>query len=103
MIINIPIQIEERILEEKVQKDLDDKLTEALYRHVEKSLISNSGYIYYDRGISEQKRINDGMSALIRNRIDSYFENHLDTIIDLSAERLEERLCKRKKIKEVAE
>ena len=102
MIINIPIQIDERILEEKAQKDFDDKITEAVYRHIEKAIMQKNGFMYYDRGTSDQKKIEDGMHILVRDRIDVYFEKHLDEIIDIAAERLEERLIRRKKFKEVA-
>ena len=97
MIINIPINLDEHILEGKIQEDFDKKFEEVIMRKFVEVLNKEAGYSY-----TVQNRKEDGMKNLVKDRIDEYIDEHSDEIIDVAVKRLADRLANRKKIKEVA-
>lgn len=93
MIINIPINIDEKIFEEKVQKEYDEVLTKKLTEIIEKTLIEMAGY-------SWRNDAKDGMAKLINNKVDKYMKDYKDEIIAQAADILAKRVQRTKKAKE---
>ena len=95
MIINIPINLDEHIFEEKVQSEYDEIIKNTLISKIENVLKES------DQSWGAYKDPNRGLEHIIYNRIDEWIDEHSDEIIDAAVKRLEERLARRKKIKEV--
>lgn len=96
MIINIPINLDEHIFEEKVQSEYDEIIKNTLIAKIENVLKES------DQSWGAYKDSKRGLEHIIYNRIDEYIDEHSDEIVDAATKRLEERLARRKKIKEVA-
>lgn len=96
MVINIPITIDEGIMESQIQKDFDKKLTDAINELMINAIRSKFGYY-------RNKTPEEGMREIICEQVDEYLDEHRKEILDETAKRLEERLRRTKKIKEVSE
>ena len=96
MIINIPINIDEHIFEEKVQKDYDRIFTQELIKYIE-DYISSQGPYY------RNNTVRDGMRELVNNKIDEYMKEYKDEIVDKAADILAKRVQRTKKSKELLE
>lgn len=94
MIINIPIHIEDGVIEGMVAKDYEEKVTQAIYKEIERALIAEDTSYY-------NKTAQKGMVSIIEKRIDDILDDNRKEIIDAAADRLAERLRRTKKIKEV--
>ena len=93
MIINIPINVDEKIFEEKVQREYDQILEKKLIEIVEKTLIEASGR-------SWRANCNDGMYEIIKDKVDNYIKEYKDEIIAQAADILAKRVQRTKKAKE---
>ena len=96
MIINIPITIDEGVMEGQIQKDFDKKLTDALNELIVNTIRTKYGYY-------RNKSAEEGMREIICEQVDDYLEKHRQEILDETAKRLEERLRRTKKVKEAVE
>lgn len=94
MIINIPLQIDEKNLEEVVARDYDDKITKEIVAQINRAIANNSPYQYGDRVLR-------GMEALVEKKLREFVDEHKDEIIDMASDKLSERLMRTKKAKEV--
>lgn len=94
MIINIPINIDEHIFEEKVQKDYEKILTNELVKMVDKYLISED-HNYYRTSDPAQ-----GIKYLVNQTIDRCVQEWKDEIVDKAADILAKRVQRTKKAKE---
>lgn len=94
MIINIPINVDEHIFEEKIQREYDAVLTKKLEEIIEKTLVEMAGY-------SWRKDAKDGMAVLIKSKVDEYMKDYKDDIINRAADILAKRVERTKKAKEV--
>ena len=95
MIINIPLQIDEKIIQNQLSVDYEAKVENYILEEVKKALLEQCGYY------SVHRTTLSGMTQLIRGEIDKYLEGMRDEIIDAAAERLSQRLSKTKKAKEL--
>lgn len=93
MIINIPINVDEKIFEEKVQREYDEILTKKLIEIIEKTLVDASGY-------SWRNNPKDGMCNIINDKVDAYMKEYKDEIIAQAADILAKRVQRTKKAKE---
>ena len=94
MIINIPINIDEHIFEEKVQKDYEKILTNELIKMVEDYLKSED-HRYYSASDPKQ-----GVRYLVNQTIDHCINKWKDEIVDKAADILAKRIQRTKKAKE---
>lgn len=97
MVINIPINLDERIFEEKVQRDYDRILEKRLMETIERTLIESAGYSYRYSYIRNPE---NGMRKLIENHLDDFMKEHKDEIIAQAADILAKRVQRTKKAKE---
>ena len=98
MIINIPLQIDDGFIEEKLTKDYEKKVTDVLADRIERALVDRAKDHNYWK--SNPTAI-DGMRYMVNDAVDKYVESHTNEIIDMAVERLEYRLKNRKAIKAV--
>lgn len=92
MIINIPISIDERVFESKIQNEYDKIIKEKIVDEVIKTL---------ERADSNWNgRAEYGMKNLINNKLDDYIKDYKEEIIDKAAKILADRVIKTKKAKE---
>ena len=94
MIINIPLQIDEKAIEDCLNVDYEKKVEEYLFKEVEQALLKRSGF--YDTSATR------GMEQIVRDAVDRYIQEWKDTIIEQASERLIDRLARTKKAKEMA-
>ena len=93
MVINIPIQVDEAIMEEVVQRDYEQRVIKLIAEHIKTALTKQStSYYAYDK-------VSDGMTNLIYERIDLFIGEHKDEIIEIAGSRLAERLARTKAAK----
>ena len=95
MIINIPINIDEHIFEEKIQRDYDKIITQEIIKTIESALCSDR------RRWNSTARPEDEMREIINNKVDLYLKEYKDEIIAQAAEILAKRVQRTKKAKEV--
>lgn len=93
MVINIPINLDEHIFEEKVQRDYDRILEKRLMETIERTLIESAGYSYI-------RNPENGMRKLIENHLDDFMKEHKDEIIAQAADILAKRVQRTNKAKE---
>lgn len=92
MIINIPINLDEHVFEERIQKDYDKIIKEKIVDEVIKTL---------ERADNNWNgRAEYGMKNLINNKLDDYIKDYKEEIIDKAAEILADRVVRTKKAKE---
>ena len=97
MIINIPLNIPEELLENTIAKDYESKITENLTNEVRKILANHDGSYYYRSGKDEKKGLEDWVSQ----KIDNYISDWKGEIIEAASDKLAERLARTKKAKEL--
>lgn len=92
MIINIPISIDEKVFEGKIQNEYDKIIKEKIFEEVIKTLeLADSSW----HGKAE-----NGMRNLINNKLDNYMKDYKDEIIEKAAQILADRVGRTKKAKE---
>ena len=94
MIINIPLQIDEKVIEKQLSVDYEKKIENYIIGEITQALLNQCGYY----GNKTETR---GMTELVKQRIDLYLENMRDDIIEAAADRLADRLARTKKAKEL--
>ena len=99
MVINIPLNIPEELLENTIAKDYEMKITENLTAEVRKIITSYDDSYYYRDG----KQFNKGLERFVSMKIDWYLDNYKDEIVAAAADRLAERLIRTKKARELLE
>ena len=87
MIINIPLNIPDEMLENTIAKDYEAKIIERLTAEVRKAICDHDAY-------RDQKR---GLDTWVGSKIDDILKEYKDEIIESAAERLAERLARSKK------
>ena len=102
MIVNIPLQIDEKIIEKNLSVDYESKVKDYILKEVEDALIQRAKDLYkYWSG--KDATTTDGIRVYIREYVDKYIQEWKDEIIETAADRLAERLAKTKKGKEILE
>lgn len=96
MIINIPLQVDEKRMEELIERDYQGKVLEAILDQVKKTLAKNAEKIHGDR-------VSDGMRVLVEEQIRDYLKEHNEEIVTAAATNLAERLARSKKGREILE
>ena len=99
MVINIPIQVDEAMIEKMVREDYKKQVGDILEKRIIDVLMKEDRQYSWQRNYDPQ----DGMRSVIERRVDDYIENHAEEVVEMAASRLEERLRRRKRIKEVGE
>ena len=90
MIINVPLQIDEKKMEEVIQKDYQGKVVEEIVKYIKTALTKHSTSYYGDRELN-------GMTELIKGEIDKFLDNHKDDIINAAGNVLAEKLARTKR------
>lgn len=90
MIINIPLQVDEKKMEEVIAKDYEQKVIAEITNYIKSALVAHSGRYYGDR-------VKDGMDSIITDRVDIFLEEHRDEIINVAGEALANRLARSKR------
>ncbi len=99
MIINIPLNIPEELLENTIAKDYESKITENLTNEVRKIIANHDDSYYYNTG----KDFHRGLERFVASRTDILLNEYKDEIIDAAAKYLGNRLLKTKRGKEILE
>lgn len=101
MVINIPIQVDEKQLEEVVKRDYEGRIFNELVRRIETVLIHEAKYSPYSYNSKDKAR--DGLKEMINEHIDIFLKDNKDEIINAASTKLAERLSRTKKAREVSE
>lgn len=96
MIINIPLQVDDEMINSVIAKDYQIKIEQNLTKQVEEAIKGKSRG-YYNRTVS------DGLFYMAEEAIDKVISEYKDEIIDKAADKLSERLARTKKAKEILE
>lgn len=96
MIINIPLQIDEKKMEEVLERDYSGKILDRIDDYI-KTTLKNRAERYYGDQVS------DGMRVVIETRVDNFLEKHADEVIDKAAKAIAEKLARSKRGKELLE
>ena len=99
MIINIPLQVDEKSMEDVLKRDYEGKILDEIMKQVRQTLIDKSD-IYY---ATKDARANRGMQRLIEDRIDLFLENHRDEVIEHASKAMADKLARTKRGKEILE
>lgn len=97
MIVNIPLQIDEKTLEQMVERDYQGKVLEEIVKIIKTTLSNHSGSYY------GSSRYVEGMEIMIEEQISEYLQKYSSEIIDKASAILAERLARSKKGKEILE
>ena len=93
MIVNIPLQIDEKVIQDQLSLDYEQKIQNYIFGEIKNALYDQCGYY--------SKNTLIGMTNIIRDQVDKYLEGMRDEIIEAAAERLADRLSRTKKAKEL--
>lgn len=91
MIINIPLNIPDEMLENTIAKDYENKISERLTAEVRKAMCDYDAY-------GDRRR---GLDTWVGNKIDDILKEYKDEIIEAAADKLAERLARTKAAKEL--
>ena len=100
MIINIPLQIDEKVIENNLSVDYETKIKDYILTEVKDALIQRA---------KERRRYSfncnatttEGIEIYIHSYVDNYIQEWKDEIIEMAAEKLAERLARTKAAKEL--
>ena len=94
MIINIPLQIDDEMINSVIAEDYQAKIEQNLTKQVE-AAIKNQSRNYYN------KTIGDGLFYMAEEAVNKVISEYKEAIIDKAADKLAERLARTKKAKEI--
>lgn len=94
MIINIPLQIDDEMINSVIATDYQTKIEQNLTKQVE-AAIKNQSRSYY------RNSVNDGLFYMAEDAVDKVISEYKDDIIEKAADKLAERISKTKKAKEI--
>lgn len=93
MIINIPLQIDDEMINSAVTKDYQRKIEENLTKLAEKSILHHSGYYHSTK--------ESGMDNLVERAVENTIDKYRDQIIEKAAIELAKRIARTKRGKEM--
>lgn len=96
MIINIPLVVDEKKMEEVLERDYSGKIIDRIEEYIKTTLKNNAERYYGDR-------VDDGMRVLIEQRIDKYLEANREEVLASAASLLAEKLARSKRGKQILE
>lgn len=96
MIINIPLVVDEKKMEEVLERDYSGKVIDRIEEYIKTTLKNNAERYYGDR-------VDDGMRVLIEERIDKYLQANKEAILERTAVLLTEKLARSKRGKQILE
>ena len=99
MLINIPIQIDEKIFNETISKEYENKVTERLYKEILEVLKSYDDTYLWNSGKDARR----GLDCIVRDRIDKILLEYKPDIIEAAGNELAKRLLRTKAAKELIE
>ena len=101
MIINIPLQIDEKVIESNLSVDYETKIKDYILNEVRETIIERARakdkYQYFSR----KPTTTEGMEVYVNHHVDHYIQEWKNEIIEVAAEKLAERLAKTKAAKEL--
>lgn len=99
MIINIPLQIDEKVIESNLSVDYETKIKDYILNEVRETIIERAKdkYKYFSR----KPTTTEGMEVYVQHYVDHYIQEWKNEIVELAAEKLAERLSKTKAAKEL--
>ena len=102
MIVNIPLHIDEKFIEQQISVDYEGKVLNYLKQEIVRT-ITDRYYSY--RNYSVQEKYEESLKKMIdnffENHIKGIIEEHKEEIIDKTAKILADRIGRTKKAKEV--
>ena len=96
MVINIPLVVDEKKMEEVLERDYSGKIIDRIEEYIQTTLRNNAERYYGDK-------VDDGMRVLIEQRIDKYLEANKKVILERAAVLLAEKLARSKRGKQILE
>lgn len=93
MIINIPLQIDDEMINSAVTKDYQRKIEDNLTKLAEKSILQHAGYYYSTK--------ESGMDKLVERAVENTIDKYRDQIIEKASLELAKRIARTKRGKEI--
>ena len=104
MLINIPLQIDEKVIESQLSIDYEAKIMDYIFKQVETILLEKSkkNRGYYAKSDATP---DEGLQIIMSRYIEKYLEARMEVIkkeiIEQTSEKLALRMTKMKKVKEM--
>lgn len=99
MVINIPINVDENLLNNSISSDLETKVNEHLYCLIDQTLIDRQKYRWGN--LSDRDKIESTLKDMIEVSVSNYIKEYKDEIIEMTSDKLADRLARTKAAKEL--
>lgn len=99
MVVNIPINVDENLLNNSISSDLEVKVNEHLYCLIDRTLIDRQKYCWGN--LSDRDKIKSTLIDMIEEAVNNYIKEYKDEIIDRASDKLADRLARTKAAKEL--
>ena len=96
MIINIPLQLDEAIMEGQISKEYEKKVKDIIATRIEELLAEN----YRGWNESQASKAKNGLALMVRANIDEFLNSNRDVIVEAASKELSEKLWRTKRVKE---
>ena len=99
MIINIPLQIDDAIIQGQISKDYENKVKEIIAVRIEEILAEQYRGGYW--GETKASKAKKGLAQLVEARNNEFLNSNRDVIVQSASKELSEKLCRTMKVKEM--
>ena len=99
MVVNIPINVDENLLNNSISSDLEAKSNEYLYSLIDRTLIDKQKYRWGN--LSDGDKIKTTLQDMVEEAVNNYIKEYKDEIIDMASDKLADRLVRTKAAKEL--
>lgn len=100
MIINIPLQIDEAVIEKNLSVDYENKIKDYIFTEV-KDILIQRGKEKYRYSWNGNVTASDGLELYVRAFVEDCILNWKDEIIEAASDKLADRLARTKAAKEL--
>lgn len=98
MIINIPLQIDDAIIQGQISKDYEKKVKDIIAVRIEETLAEQYRGGYW--GESRASKANKSLALMVEANINEFLNNNRDVIVKAATKELVEKLWRTKRVKE---
>lgn len=99
MVVNIPLNVDENLLNNSISSDLEAKANEYLYSLIDRTLIDKQKYFWVNS--SDRDKIKTTLQDMVEETVNNYIKEYKDEIIEMASNKLADRLARTKAAKEL--
>lgn len=97
MIINIPLQLDEAIMEGQISKEYEKKVKDIIATRIEELLAENYCGYWNESQASKAK---NGLALMVQANVNEFLNSNRDVIVEAASKELVEKLYRTKRVKE---